>query len=238
MSARWRTVRDWRRRQFGQNFLHPATPDHLVDEAEFTPGELVIDVGAGSGALTLALARRALRVIAVEPDPAWARRLCERVRGKRGIHIVGNNFLAIALPREPFRVMGSLPFGRTTDIFRHLLDDPATCLRRADLIVQWEVALKRAASPPTTLLSTAWAPWWEMRLAHRIPAAKFRPVPRVDADLLTITRRDPPLLPVAMAEPYAAFIQRERRFDGKGASWSFIPPRPDSAPFRRLFRRS
>jgi 23S rRNA (adenine-N6)-dimethyltransferase len=217
VSARRRTVRDWRRRQFGQNFLDPATADHLVDEAEFTPGELVIDVGAGSGALTRALARRALRVIAVEPDPAWARQLREQVGDKRDVHIVGNDFLAIALPREPFRVIGSLPFGRTTDIFHHLLDDPATCLRRADLIVQWEVALKRAASPPTTLLSTAWAPWWEMRLARRIPAEKFRPVPRVDAGLLTITRRDPPLLPVAMAEPYAAFVKREWPFDKRGA---------------------
>jgi len=64
-----------------------------------------------------------------------------------------------------------------------------------------------AATPPATLLSTAWAPWWEMHLARRIPATSFRPVPRVDAGLLTITRRDPPLLPVAMARRYAAFVQ-------------------------------
>ena len=48
----------------------------------------------------------------------------------------------------PFRVMGSLPFGATTALLRHLFDEPDGGLRRADLIVQWEVARKRAATPP------------------------------------------------------------------------------------------
>jgi hypothetical protein len=60
------------------------------------------------------------------------------------------------------------------------------------------VAVKRAAMPPATLVSTAWALWWEVHLARRIPVAMFRPVPR-----------DPPLLPVAMARPYADFVRRE-----------------------------
>jgi 23S rRNA (adenine-N6)-dimethyltransferase len=81
------------------------------------------------------------------------------------------------------------------------------------------VALKRAASPPTTLLSTTWAPWWEMHLAERIPAGNFRPVPRVDAGLLAIVRRDPPLLPVTLARSYADFIQRE---------WPFAAPTTSS----------
>ena len=209
MSARGRTGRDWRRRRLGQNFLDPATADQIVDEARLVAGELVLEVGAGAGALTHALARRPVRVIAIEPDPVWARRLGERLRG---VHVVRQDFLATSFPREPFRIIGSLPFGRTTDILRYLLDDPSSQLRRADVIVQWEVALKRVASPPTTLLSTGWAPWWEMRLARRIPASKFRPIPRVDAGLVTITRRDPPLLPVTMARSYAAFVQREWPF--------------------------
>jgi 23S rRNA (adenine-N6)-dimethyltransferase len=81
---------------------------------------------------------------------------------------VEDDFLSVAMPSEPFRVVGSLPFGRTTDILRRFLDDPDTCLERADVIVQWEVARKRAALPPSTLLSTAWAPWWDIALRHRI----------------------------------------------------------------------
>jgi 16S rRNA A1518/A1519 N6-dimethyltransferase RsmA/KsgA/DIM1 with predicted DNA glycosylase/AP lyase activity len=73
------------------------------------------------------------------------------------------------------------------------------------------VAVKRAAMPPATLVD-AWALWWEVHHARRIPAAMFRPMPRVDNGLLTVARRDPPLLPVAMARPYADFVRREWPF--------------------------
>jgi 23S rRNA (adenine-N6)-dimethyltransferase len=212
VSARGRTRRDWRRRQLGQNFLDPALAEEIVGTTGFVPGELVIEVGAGTGALTHALVRRAVRLIAIEPDPVWAERLRERLAGNRAARVVARDFLAVDLPREPFRVVGSLPFARTTDILRRLLDDPALPLRRADVIVQWEVAQKRAACPPTTLLSTAWAPWWQVDLVRRIPAQKFRPVPRVDAGLLAVIPRDPPLLPRGMAAPYAAFLRREWPF--------------------------
>ena len=209
MSAHRRTNRDWRRRQLGQNFLSAATADRLVEQANFRPDELVIEIGAGLGALPRAIAFRDTRVIAVEADPRWAGRLRERLGAQPRIRIVEADFLSIALPREPFRVAGSLPFGRTTDILRRILDDPGVPMTRADVIVQWEVARKRAAMPPATLLSTIWAPWWEMQLRGRIAASEFRPIPRVDAGLLTIARRDPPLLPPSRARPYAAFV-RER----------------------------
>jgi 23S rRNA (adenine-N6)-dimethyltransferase len=216
VSAGRRTRRDWRRRQLGQNFLDPAIAEEIVEAAGLVPGELVVEVGAGSGVLTRALARRAVRLIAVEPDPDWAHRLRERLAGSPGVCVVPRDFLAIELPREPFRVVGSLPFGRTTDILRRLLDDPATSLWRADVIVQWEVAVKRAARPPATLLSTAWAPWWAFELVRRVPAQRFRPVPRVDGGVLAITRRDPPLLPNRMAEPFADFLRRQWPFDRLG----------------------
>ncbi len=215
MSARRRTGRDWRRRQLGQNFLDPATAEQIVDQAGLVPGELVLEIGAGAGAFTHALARRGVRLIAVEPDPHWASRLRTEFRGVQAVQqILQRDFTTVALPRERFRVVGSLPFARTTDIFRRLFDEPATALWRADLVVQWEVAQKRAAQPPNTLLSTAWAPWWAMRLGRRIAAAEFRPVPRVDGGVLTVTRRHPSLLPVSMARAYAAFVQREWPFEG------------------------
>lgn len=222
MSAHRRTPRDRRRRRLGQNFLDAATADRLVAAANFNAGELVIDIGAGLGAITFALARRGLHVIAVEPDPDWSRRLRQRAGGNLDIRIVERDFLSVALPNEPFRVAGSLPFGRTTDILRRLLDDSETGLQRADIVVQWEVARKRAAMPPSTLLSTVWAPWWEMRLVRRIPAWEFRPVPRVDAGLLTIIRREPPLLPLAMARAYAQFVRRQWPFDRSYSSGSVV----------------
>jgi 23S rRNA (adenine-N6)-dimethyltransferase len=209
VSAHRRTPRDERRRRLGQNFLRPEFADRLVADGDVQPGELVVEIGAGFGAITLALARREIEVLAVEIDPVWARRLRDRTRvTERGrVRVVEADFLSLSLPTRPFRVLGSLPFRRTTEILRRLLDDPGIPLTRADLIVQWEVARKRAAAPPSTLLSTVWAPWWKFHLGRRIPAGEFRPVPRVDAGVLVVTRRDDPLLPPAMAAAWAGFVR-------------------------------
>jgi 23S rRNA (adenine-N6)-dimethyltransferase len=212
MSARGRTVRDRRRRRLGQNFLNAATADRLIDQAEFRAGELVVEIGAGCGAMTFALARRGVRLMAVEADPEWCRHLRNRAVSCPQLRIVESDFLSMPLPTEPYRIVGSLPFGQTTEILRRLLDDPDTLMQRADLIIQWEVARKRAATPPSTLLSTIWAPWWDIRLAGRIPAAQFRPIPAVDAGYLTIRRRNPPVLTPAMARSFASFVHREWPF--------------------------
>ncbi len=150
----------------------------------------------------------------MEADPVWAARLQELARreGKGQLRTVHGDFLCWPLPDRPYRVIASPPFGATTAILRRLLASPGRSLLRADLILQWEVARKRAELPPTTLVSTTWAPWWELRLGRRVPAADFRPVPRVDAGVLTITRRQPPLLPVAMAGEYASFVRRRWPF--------------------------
>jgi 23S rRNA (adenine-N6)-dimethyltransferase len=209
VSAQRRTHRDARRRRLGQNFLEPELAREIVAACDVRTDELIVEVGAGVGALTLPLARCGAEVIAVERDPYWAARLRARLGGvaSHRVRVVENDFLRVSLPARPFRVVASLPFGVTTEIFRRLFDDPRTPLERADVIVQWEVARKRAASPPSTLLSTTWAPWWEFRLGRRLPASAFRPVPRVDAGLLSAGRRATPLLPPAPARDYAGFVR-------------------------------
>ena len=176
----------------------------------------MVDIGAGSGVITRALARRGMLVLAVEADPIWAERLrrlaWESPPGR--IRVIQTDFLSWPLPTQRFRAIGSLPFGATTAILHRLLDRPEAALSRADLVVQWEVARKRAAVPPATLVSTAWAPWWELRLGRRIPADGFRPVPAVDAGTLMVSRREPPILPVAMASRYTAFIRGHWPFPG------------------------
>ncbi len=211
MSADKRTRRDGERRRLGQNFLRPDLADALVAEAAFAVGELVVEIGAGRGACTFALARRGVRVIALEKDPHWAEQLRREVSRRRAhnVSVVCRDVLGYRMPRRPFRALGSLPFGATTAILRHLLDDPGSGLRRADLVVQWEVARKRAAMPPTTMLSTAWVPWWSFAVGRRIPAGAFRPVPSVDAAVLRVTRRVPPLLPHRMADAYADFVRSQ-----------------------------
>lgn len=213
MSAGKRTPRDERRRRLGQNFLRPDVAEALVEQADFGPDDLVIEIGPGRGACTYALARRGLRVVAIERDPHWAdtlRRELGRRRLAGDVSVVRADALHYRLPRRqrPFRVLSSLPFGATTAFLHHLLDDASgSGLQRADLVVQWEVARKRTAVPPTSMLSASWAPWWTFELGPRLDATSFRPVPAVDAAVLRVRRRNPPLLPEHMATGYAAFVR-------------------------------
>ena len=151
-ARRARTARDARRRAYGQNFLASrALAAQLVRDAKVEPGDLVVELGAGAGILTAQLARRARGVQAVELDPVWAERLRRRFAGSERVDVIEADLVRVPLPAEPFRVVANLPFGETSRLLRRLLDDPATALARADLILQWEVARKRAGRPRTAL---------------------------------------------------------------------------------------
>lgn len=211
MSARRRTERDRRRRSHGQNFLaDPAVVRAVLRTVEVVEDDLIVDVGAGSGALTVPLALAGARVLAFEVDEVWAARLRDRVHaagvGDR-VRVVRTDLRRARWPREPFRVVANPPFNLTTDLLHRLLDRPDEGPVRADLVVQASVARKRAQQPPSTLLSAAWAPWWECSIGLRIDRGAFRPAPRVDAALLTYRRRVPPVLPPRLAPTLAAVLR-------------------------------
>ena len=88
----------------------------------------------------------------------------------------------------------------------------------ADLVVQWQVAralARPARHVPIDLVGASWAPWWCFRRARRLPAKLFRPVPSVDAAVLTVTRRCPSLLPVEAAPQFMRFVRE--RFAASGS---------------------
>ena len=195
-----------RRRVLSQNFLvdHRAI-DALVDGSGVADGDLVLDIGAGNGLISQALARRGATVVAIERDPALTLRLRAKFGTWPTVTVVEADVLTTPLPSEPFRVVANIPFGITTKILRRLLED-AGGLTRADVIVQAEVARKRGTRGRGTLLNACWEPWFEFGTGARIPATAFRPRPRVDAAVLIVARRDPPLLDPALRRDYTAFV--------------------------------
>jgi 23S rRNA (adenine-N6)-dimethyltransferase len=202
-----RPPRGARRRSYSQNFLaSSALAEQLVREAKVGRRDLVVEVGAGSGILTAALARRARRVLAIEIDPVWAARLRQRFAAWENVEVIEGDARRVPLPDEPFRVVANIPFGATTALLHALLDKPVTSLERADLVLQWEVARKRAGRPRTAL-SASWSPWWHFRLGRRLPRTAFRPPPAVDAGVLVVERRREPLLPLEAREPFRDFVR-------------------------------
>ena len=89
-------------------------------------------------------------------------------------------------------VVSNVPFSLTTPVLRHLLSSPDWV--RAVLLVQWEVAEKRAGVGGTTQLTAQWWPWISFTLDRRVPASAFRPRPSVDGGIWCVDRREHPLL--------------------------------------------
>lgn len=198
------------RHEYGQNFLTDRpTIDTLVDHVARTDGP-IIEIGTGDGALTLPLERLGRRLTGIEIDDRRAARLARRTNSSTTI--VNADFLHHRLPTTPHVLVGNLPFHQTTPMLRRILQSPGWT--DAVLLVQWEVARRRAGVGGATLMTAQWWPWYEFGLVRRVPAAAFRPRPHVDGGLFTITRREPPLLPRAEQKRYQDFAHRV--FTGRG----------------------
>jgi 23S rRNA (adenine-N6)-dimethyltransferase len=162
----------------------------LVRSAGLGPDDLVLDLGAGPGVLTVALARTGARVIAVERDPRLARRLARRTAGDTAVRVVEGDLRSVPLPHRPFHVVANIPFATGTDLLRRLLDEHhrGQALAGADLLVEWGFARRLAAEPVDRTIAR-WQRRFRFDVARRVPAGAFSPAPRVDAAHLVIRRR-------------------------------------------------
>ncbi len=194
--------------ELGQNFLvDPSVISTVTEIAARTSGPIV-EIGAGDGALTMPLSSLARALTVVEIDPKRARQLQRRT--PEHVTIVNADMLSYRFPRCPHVVVGNVPFHLTTTVLKRLL--AAQHWHTAILLLQWEVARRRAGVGGASMLTASWWPWYEFTLHTRVPARAFRPVPAVDGGLLTMTRRDTPL--VADRAPYQQFVREV--FTGRG----------------------
>lgn len=193
------------RQERGQNFLADGSvATAMVDRIRRSPPRPVVDLGAGGGALTQALVRTGRPVTAVEIDPRRVRQLRQRFAGQA--EVVRADMLAYDHGDGPYDIVSNVPFGITTPFLRHLMSRNGW--RTAVVLLQWEVARKRAAVGRTTLLTASWWPWYEFALGSRVPASAFRPVPAVDGGVLAVERRPEPLVPVAERRAYQRFVRQ------------------------------
>ncbi|MFE2429775.1 ErmE/ErmH/ErmO/ErmR family 23S rRNA (adenine(2058)-N(6))-methyltransferase [Streptomyces sp. NPDC059373] len=187
-------ARNSARRELSQNFLvDTAAVRRIVQSARLSPHDLVLEPGAGTGAMTLALARHCRKVIAYEIDPFHATKLTTRTRHHRTIDVVRKDFLQVRPPHEPFAVVGNIPYSVTSPIVDWCLRSPH--LTSATLLTQREYARKRAgAYGRWTLLTIRTWPTFTWQLAGSVDRQSFRPVPSVDSAVLRLVRRRTPLV--------------------------------------------
>jgi 23S rRNA (adenine-N6)-dimethyltransferase len=172
-------------RRWGWHRLTDAAARRVVADAGIRPGDLVVDIGAGAGALTAPLVGRGARVIAVELHPVRARLLRERFQDDP-VRVLQVDAASLRLPRRPFRVVANPPFSITTSVLRRLLA-PGSRLVAADLVLPRHTAVRWASGRAPG--AARWAQIYDLALARRVPRSAFVPAPPDDCVTLTIRPR-------------------------------------------------
>jgi 16S rRNA (adenine1518-N6/adenine1519-N6)-dimethyltransferase len=185
-------------RRLGQHFLRPASVERLLRLIDPRPDESFLEIGPGAGALTLPLAARAQRVVAVELDRALAAGL--RARAPANVSIVDGDALEVdlrALVPAHGRLVGNLPYYVSSPLLRRFLD-LRDRVRDVHVMLQEEVA-RRVASPPGSkeygILSVMYGAWARTDLPLVFPPGAFSPPPRVSSAILR-ARFGAPTVPV------------------------------------------
>jgi 16S rRNA (adenine1518-N6/adenine1519-N6)-dimethyltransferase len=200
------------RKSLGQHFLADRKVlAGIADAAAIVPGDTVIEIGPGRGALTDLLVERAGRLIAIEYDRALAVKLRERYASRANVQIVQADVLTVNLGEiaaGPFKLIGNVPYYITTPILFHALERPRA--ERAIYLVQREVA-ERLVAPPGGgdygALTVNVGAVAEAELLFRVPAGAFRPPPRVESAVVSVVPREQPLISPADEAGFSTFVQ-------------------------------
>jgi 23S rRNA (adenine-N6)-dimethyltransferase len=174
------------RRSWGWHPLTDTWARRIVADAGVGPGDLVLDVGAGAGALTRPLLAREARVVAVELHAGRHANLSRLAECEPRLTVVRADAADLRLPRRPFRVVSSPPYGVSTVLLGRLLA-PGSRLVTAHLVLQRQLARRWVAGEAPG--SRRWSRTWELSISRPLPRSAFRPPPRVDSVVLEIRRR-------------------------------------------------
>ncbi len=191
-----------------QNFLtRGQTVERLLRGSGIGSGDHVVEIGPGKGHITRALLLRGARVTAVELDAALCLQLNERFGDSANLRLVRGDFLAWKLPRTPYKVFANIPFALTSRIVKRLCEaeNPPG---EAFLIVEEGAARALCGKPRECARSLMLKPFFELRVAARVPRTEFHPMPSVDAALLHLRRKPVPDVPRGQSAAYRAMIER------------------------------
>ncbi|MCX6760794.1 MAG: 16S rRNA (adenine(1518)-N(6)/adenine(1519)-N(6))-dimethyltransferase RsmA [Candidatus Nealsonbacteria bacterium] len=178
-------------KRFGQNFLiDKSAINKIIEVAEISPNDIVLEIGPGTGALTQELAKRAKKVIAVEKDIKMIEILEETLKDFNNIEIIQGDALKMADSQviSPYKVVGNLPFYLTAPIIRQFLETENPP-KEMTLIVQKEVGQRICAKPPRmSILAVSVQIYAEPKIISYISKKSFWPSPKVDSAIIKILK--------------------------------------------------
>ena len=176
------------RRAWGWYRLTDAWAQRVVDESGVGAGQLVVDIGAGLGALVGPLLASGARVVAVELHDTRAQALRARwpaESASRRLVVVRVDALEFRLPRTPFNVVANPPYAIASPLIRRLLS-PGSRLRTAHLVLPRPVARRWVSGEAPG--AGRWSRQFSVSVLMPLPRTAFRPPPHVDSQLVLVRR--------------------------------------------------
>ncbi len=193
--------------RYGQNFLIDLNIHELiVNAAEVGPGDVVLEVGPGAGALTSLMAERGAAVVAVDIDPSMARLAAEATAGMPNVRVLNADALAgkntlnpevldnvraglAVAPDRKFKLVANLPYNVATPIVGNLLVHPELRPERLVVTIQKELADRMLAPPAAEAygaLSVTCQALADVTLVRTLPPSVFWPRPKVDSAVVML----------------------------------------------------
>ncbi|HVO86577.1 MAG TPA: 16S rRNA (adenine(1518)-N(6)/adenine(1519)-N(6))-dimethyltransferase RsmA [Candidatus Binatia bacterium] len=209
------------KKSLGQHWLDDVEALEAITEyAEIRHTDTVLEIGPGLGSLTSYLVGQAKHVIAIELDEQLAKALPGRVPASN-LQVIRADILRFNLEELPtnYKVVANIPYYLTSNLLRHL-SESANPPHLMVLLVQEEVAKRICAQPgQMSVLGVSVQLYYEAELGIKLPAELFDPPPKVDSQVVILTRHSKPLFHELDTKRFfrvvkAGFSERRKKLRG------------------------
>jgi 16S rRNA (adenine1518-N6/adenine1519-N6)-dimethyltransferase len=209
------------KKKLGQNFIvSQSAVDQVMTAASFGEKDQILEIGAGLGALTLALAKHRHKVVTIEYDQRLIPILKDVLGSYENVNVIHGDILQLKLediitPPE-YLVVANIPYQITSAVIRRVVEAPYPA-RRVVLTIQKEVAERIVAQPGNlSLLALSVHIFGEPRISSHIASKAFYPQPKVESSVLRIDMYPQPLIPVSEIDHFfriakAGFGQKRKK---------------------------
>lgn len=203
-------------KSLGQNFLVDRNIiARIISSANLLPGDAVIEIGPGRGALTSDLAAKAERLLLVEYDHALAEELTQAYRENPRVTVIDGDILVVDLDtlldndRSDWKVVANLPYNISTEVLFRLMEIRSR-LSRMVLMLQKEVGDRLTAQPDTSdygVTTVLLGLWFDIRREFIVSPGCFHPRPKVDSAVLSFVPLATPRVEVGSEELFRRVVK-------------------------------
>lgn len=204
------------KKRLGQNFLiDPKVLERIVDAAELTPEDTVIEIGMGLGVVTEELAKKVNKIVAIEVDQDLIL-ICKKILDSyQNVEIIRSSILEWELPEDltAFKVVGNLPYYITAPIVEKILEEWKGKVQKAVITIQKEVAERIVAGPGSKTygsFSVFIQNQAKVEINSLISKYSFYPQPDISSAIVTLEPYNKPLYNIDYKLVRAAFQQRRK----------------------------